>query len=141
VSIGNSTNLQDNVHVGSLAPGAGATTMGSYVSVGHGAVLQGCTVHDRALVGMNAVVQPGAVVKSGAIVAAGAVVPAGATVASGELWAGNPARRLRGLKPEEEKYLDELPTRYRELAGKHAAVLAHVRAGMDAKAAGGGASA
>lgn len=60
-------------------------------------------------------------VESGAMIAAGAVVEAGSTVASGELWAGNPARRVRELKQEEKDYLETLPDRWgqtRLLAGR-----------------------
>jgi carbonic anhydrase/acetyltransferase-like protein (isoleucine patch superfamily) len=60
VKIGHSTNLQDGVQVGSLTPDSGPTSIGSFVSVGHGAVLQSCTIEDRCLIGMNAVVQKGA---------------------------------------------------------------------------------
>ncbi len=58
------------------------------------------------------------------MVAAGAVVAAGTTVPSGELWGGNPARKLRDLKPEERTYIEKLPGRYRELAAQHQEVLA-----------------
>ena len=63
VSIGHNTNLQDGVYVGSLNPASKPTHIGSFVSVGHGAVLQGCTVKDKTLIGMNAVVQEGAMVR------------------------------------------------------------------------------
>jgi carbonic anhydrase/acetyltransferase-like protein (isoleucine patch superfamily) len=65
VRIGHSTNLQDGVHVGSLNPASKPTSIGSFVSVGHGAVLQGCTVQDKVLVGMNAVLQDGVTVSGG----------------------------------------------------------------------------
>jgi carbonic anhydrase/acetyltransferase-like protein (isoleucine patch superfamily) len=136
VTIGHNTNLQDGVSVGSLRPGGRATAVGSFVSVGHNAVLHSCTVQDRVLVGMNAVLQDGVTVESGAMVAAGAVVPAGATVPGGELWGGNPARRLRDLKPEERDYLEALPQRYQELAAQHKDALALVRAKMDRLAGG-----
>lgn len=54
-------------------------------------------------------------VESGSMVAAGAVVEAGTTVPSGELWAGNPARRVRALKQEEKDHLEALPERWGEL--------------------------
>lgn len=65
VSIGHSTNLQDGVFVGSMSPSSQATSVGSFVSVGHGAVLQGCTVQDKSLIGMNAVLQEGVKVRRG----------------------------------------------------------------------------
>jgi carbonic anhydrase/acetyltransferase-like protein (isoleucine patch superfamily) len=136
VSIGHNTNLQDGVSVGSLRPDGRRTQIGSHVSVGHNAVLHSCTVGDRTLIGMNAVVQDGAVVEGGAMVAAGAVVPAGATVPGGELWGGNPARRLRDLKPEEKEYLEALPRRYQELAGQHRDAISLVRARMERLSAG-----
>jgi carbonic anhydrase/acetyltransferase-like protein (isoleucine patch superfamily) len=63
VRIGHSTNLQDGVFVGSMNPLSTATSVGSFVSVGHGAVLQGCTVQDKSLIGMNAVLQEGVTVR------------------------------------------------------------------------------
>lgn len=126
VEIGHNTNLQDGVSVGSLSPSSSSTKIGSGVSVGHGAVLQGCTVEDNVLIGMNAVLQDGVRVASGAMVAAGAVLEPGAAVASGELWAGNPARKLRELKQEELEYLQSLPGRYQELAGQHQKILQHL---------------
>ena len=65
VTIGHNTNLQDGVYVGSMNPLSKPTSIGSFVSVGHGAVLQGCTVADKTLIGMNAVLQEGATVRGG----------------------------------------------------------------------------
>jgi len=130
VRIGADTNVQDGCCVGTLSPAGGPTTLGRGVSVGHGAVLRGCTVGDGALVGMNAVVGDGATVAPGAMVAAGAVVPDGATVPSGELWGGNPARKLRAMKPEEVRYVQALPEKYVALAAQHASVVAYMRERM-----------
>lgn len=132
VQIGHNTNLQDGAYVGSLKPGSGSTTVGSFVSVGHGAVLQSCSVADQVLIGMNAVLQEGVKVESGAMVAAGAVVSPGTTIPSGELWAGNPAKKLRELKSEEKAYLEALPTRYQQLAGQHKEVLKLLHARIEA---------
>lgn len=131
VSIGHNTNLQDGVFVGSMNPLSRATCVGSFVSVGHGAVLQGCTVGDKALIGMNAVLQEGVTVESGSMIAAGAVIEAGTTVGSGELWAGNPAKKIRELKQEERDYLDSLPDRYKDLAGQHKEILHHLQLKID----------
>lgn len=70
------------------------------------------------------------------MVAAGAVVQPGAVVPSGELWGGNPARRLRDLKPEEADYLADLPRRYQELAADHKGAHTLARARMERLAAG-----
>lgn len=130
VTVGADTNLQDGACVGTLSPSGRPTVVGRGVSVGHGAVLRGCTVGDRALIGMNAVVQDGATVEPGAMVAAGAVVPEGATVPSGELWGGNPARKLRAMKPEEARYVEALPGKYVDLAAQHKGVVAYMRERM-----------
>jgi carbonic anhydrase/acetyltransferase-like protein (isoleucine patch superfamily) len=130
VSVGADSNVQDGACVGTLSPSGHPTVIGRGVSVGHGAVLRGCTVGDGALVGMNAVVQDGATVEPGAMVAAGAVVPEGATVPSGELWGGNPARKLRAMKPEEARYVAALPGKYVDLAAQHASVASYMRERM-----------
>ena len=64
VSIGHNTNLQDGVFVGDMNPLGQPTSVGSFVSVGHGAVLQGCKVADKSLIGMNAVLQGGVTVST-----------------------------------------------------------------------------
>jgi carbonic anhydrase/acetyltransferase-like protein (isoleucine patch superfamily) len=130
VTVGAETNLQDGACVGTLNPQGHPTTVGRGVSVGHGAILRGCTVGDRALIGMNAVVSEGATVEPGAMVAAGAVIPENATVPSGELWGGNPARKLRAMKPEEVKYVDNLPSKYVDLAGQHKSVVSYMKERM-----------
>ncbi len=68
------------------------TEIGSDVTIGHGAILHGCTIADRAMVGIGAIVLDGAVVESDAIVAAGAVVSPGNRVKAGEMWAGCPGQ-------------------------------------------------
>jgi carbonic anhydrase/acetyltransferase-like protein (isoleucine patch superfamily) len=130
VSIGAETNLQDGACVGTLSPEGKPTRVGRGVSVGHGAVLRGCTVGDRALIGMNAVVQDGATVEREAMVAAGAVVGEGVVVPTGELWGGNPARKLRAMKPEEQRYVQQLPGKYVDLAAQHASVVSYMRERM-----------
>ena len=101
VSIGSQTNVQDNVviHVArhNAANRAAPTTIGSNVTIGHGATIHAADIEDCALLGMGATVMDGARVQKGAIVAAGALVPPGATVPSGEIWAGSPAKLLRKL--------------------------------------------
>ena len=97
IRIGARTNIQDltMVHVtGGIAP----TRIGDEVTVGHGAVLHGCTVHDRVLVGMGAIVLDGAVLETDIILAAGAVVPPGTRLQSGYLYVGNPVKQLRALR-------------------------------------------
>src|ERR1700712_5007422 len=93
ISIGPRSNLQDLVAV-HADPGYPAV-IGAGVTVGHGAVLHGCTLEDGCLIGMGAIVLNGAVVGAGAMVAAGALVVGGQQVPAGALVAGSPAKVRR----------------------------------------------
>ena len=99
IILGAGSNVQDNVscHVDAGFP----LTVGRDVSVGHNAVLHGCTVEDGALVGMGAIVMNGAVIGAGSLVAAGAVVLEGTVVPPGSLVTGVPARVRRQLGDDE----------------------------------------
>jgi carbonic anhydrase/acetyltransferase-like protein (isoleucine patch superfamily) len=100
VRIGRNTNIQDNatIHVTHFK---NPTWVGENVTVGHGAVLHGCTVKDGALIGMKAVVLDRAVIGEGSLVAAGAVVLGGTVVPPGSLVAGIPAKVIRPLNEKE----------------------------------------
>ena len=100
ITLGERSNLQDGVvcHVDAGYP----VTIGSGVSVGHRAVLHGCTVEDDCLIGMSATVLNGAVIGAGSLVAAGAVVLEGTVVPPGSLVAGVPAKVRREMTPEEQ---------------------------------------
>jgi carbonic anhydrase/acetyltransferase-like protein (isoleucine patch superfamily) len=95
IEIGEESSIQDNVviHCAKELP----TIVGARVTVGHGAMLEGCMIEDEALVGMGAIVLQRARVESGAMLAAGAVVPERAVVRSGALSAGLPAREKKEL--------------------------------------------
>ena len=121
VTIGAGANVQDHVVIESTA--ACGAIIGASVTIGHNAVLTGCTVGDATLIGMGAVVGEGAVVEGGAMVAAGAVVSPCTVVKAGELWGGNPAVKLRDLKPEQVKSLQFQADAYVELAEKHGAAV------------------
>lgn len=99
IVVGENSNLQDNVsvHVDDGHP----TLIGSNVSVGHNAVVHGCTIGDGSLVGMGAVILSGAVIGSGCLIAGGAVVLGGTEVPDGSLVAGVPAKVRRALTDEE----------------------------------------
>jgi Carbonic anhydrases/acetyltransferases, isoleucine patch superfamily len=99
IVVGEETNLQDGVVV-HADPGF-PVSVGDRVSVGHRAVLHGCTVEDDVLIGMGAVVLNGAHVGKGSLVAAGAIVLEGTTVPPGTLVAGVPAKVRRQLTDEE----------------------------------------
>lgn len=99
IEIGEGTNLQDGVTV-HVDPGFPAT-VGANVSVGHNAVLHGCTVEDGCLIGMGAVVLNGAHIGSGSLIAAGAVIAQNMVVPPGSLVAGVPGKVRRGLGEDE----------------------------------------
>jgi carbonic anhydrase/acetyltransferase-like protein (isoleucine patch superfamily) len=119
ISLGADSNLQDGCVV-HADPGF-ATVVGSGVSVGHRAVLHGCTVEDGALIGMGAIVLNGARIGAGSLVAAGAVVLEGTVVPPGSLVAGLPARVRRDLTEEERAGIVRNTQRYVERARAHAA--------------------
>ena len=76
------------------------TIIGNDVSIGHRAIVHGCTIHDEVLIGMGAIVMDRAVVESKVLVAAGAVVTEGKVLESGFLYAGIPARKIKPLTEE-----------------------------------------
>ncbi len=76
------------------------TRIGNSVSIGHGAIVHGCTVEDRVLIGMGAIVMDNAHIGTGSIIAAGAVVLEGTDVPSGTIWAGVPAKKVKDISPE-----------------------------------------
>lgn len=99
ITVGKASNIQDNCV---LHGDAGCNvTVGEYVTVGHGAILHGCTVEDKCLIGMNAVVLDHAVVGAGSIVGAGAVVSAGTVIPPNSLVVGIPGKVKRTLTEED----------------------------------------
>lgn len=117
ISIGADSNVQDNctVHVDPGFP----VTLGERVSVGHNAVLHGCTVEDDVLIGMGATVLNGARIGAGSLVAAQALVPQGMDVPPGSLVAGVPAKVKRELTAEERETVKLNAAMYLELARVH----------------------
>lgn len=100
VSIGNRVNIQDGavIHCTYLKH---ETHIGNNVSVGHNAIVHGCTIHDNVLVGMGAIVMDGCVVESNSIIAAGAVVTQNTHVVSGSIYAGVPAKKVKDIDQSE----------------------------------------
>lgn len=95
IVIGQHSNVQDGCifHVENER----ACIVGDYVTVGHGAILHGCTIEDGALIGMGAIILNGAVIQKGAMVAAGALIKEGMMVPAYSLAAGVPAKILKTL--------------------------------------------
>jgi len=117
ISVGPGSNLQDNV-VLHADPGF-PCSVGAGVSVGHNAVVHGCTVEDDCLIGMSATILNGAVVGTGSLVAAGAVVLEGTVIPPRSLVAGVPAKVRRELTDEELDGVRGNASRYVELARAH----------------------
>jgi carbonic anhydrase/acetyltransferase-like protein (isoleucine patch superfamily) len=122
IEVGACSNIQDNVsvHVDAAHP----ARIGAYVSVGHNAVVHGCTIGDGSLIGMGSVVLSGAVIGAGSLVAAGAVVREGAEIPPGSLVAGVPAVVRRALTDEEIAGLRRNAERYLAHAERHGAAAA-----------------
>lgn len=120
IEIGVDTNIQDGVtiHVDQEFP----CRVGARVSVGHNAVLHGCTVEDDSLIGMGAIVLNGAVVGAGSLVAAGAVVPPGMVVPPRSLVSGVPGRVRRELSEAEVSHNRHNAVAYRLLIDVHRVV-------------------
>lgn len=111
IRVGQYTNIQDGVVVHCTFETA-PTVIGSYVNIGHNALVHGCTINDFVLVGMGAIVMDHAVVEPYTIIAAGAVVLEGMRCESGFLYAGIPARKVKPVTAEQRKLLEQLPHRY-----------------------------
>lgn len=118
IVIGERSNLQDNVscHVDTGAP----LTVGRGVSVGHNAVLHGCTIEDNVLVGMHATVMNGAVIGADSLIAAGALVTEGAVIPPRSLVAGVPGKVRRTLSDDEVQALTHNAEVYLEHSAMHA---------------------
>lgn len=115
IRIGARSNIQDGTIIHATKDRAG-TYIGDAVTVGHAAILHACVLGDRCFIGMGAIVLDEAVVEDEAMLAAGAVLTPGKRLPSGELWAGNPARKMRDLKPEERAGFLASADRYVEYA-------------------------
>jgi len=110
IRVGARTSVQDGsvlhvTHDGPYNPGGFALVIGDDVTIGHRAVLHGCTVGNRCLVGMGAIVMDGVVVEDEVIIAGGALVAPGTRCESRSLYLGSPARRARGLSGAEVEML------------------------------------
>ena len=99
IRMGHKVNVQDGACIHCTYKKFG-TTIGNNVSIGHNAIVHGCTVHDNVLIGMGAIVMDGAVVNSNTIIAAGAVVLEGTNCEAGSIYAGVPAKKVKDIPQE-----------------------------------------
>ena len=124
IVIGEDSNFQDGA-IGHSDPGF-PLTIGARVTVGHQAILHGCTVHDDCLIGMGARILNGAVLESECLVGAGALITEGKRFESGSLIVGSPARVVRQLTEQERQVLRLSATHYAEKAARYAEQLREV---------------
>jgi carbonic anhydrase/acetyltransferase-like protein (isoleucine patch superfamily) len=99
IRIGSKVNVQDAAIIHCTYQKA-ATTIGNNVSIGHRAIVHGCTIKDNVLIGMGAIVMDHAIVESNCLIAAGAVVLENSRLESGYIYAGIPAKKVKPLSPE-----------------------------------------
>lgn len=117
IRVGARTNIQDGtvVHVDSVEFSA---VIGDDVTIGHAAIIHGCTIGDGAFIGMGSTLLNGAEVAPGAVLAAGSLLTQGKHIGPGELWRGNPAKFWRLLEPGEAARFAANAPHYVELAGR-----------------------
>ena len=99
IKMGNKVNVQDGAVIHCTYKKS-PTTIGNNVSIGHNAIVHGCTVKDNVLIGMGAILMDDCVVESNSIIAAGAVVTQGTRVEAGSIYAGMPAKKIKEVSPE-----------------------------------------
>ena len=99
IKMGNKVNVQDGAVIHCTYQKS-PTTIGNSVSIGHNAIVHGCTIHDNVLIGMGSIVMDDCVVESNSIIAAGAVLTQNTRVESGTIYAGVPAKKVKDISPE-----------------------------------------
>ncbi|WP_293269008.1 gamma carbonic anhydrase family protein [Neptunomonas sp.] len=124
IRIGHSCSIQDGsilhiTHAGPYNPDGYPLIIGDHVTVGHQAMLHGCSIGDRVLVGMGAMVMDGAVIESDVVLGAGSLVPPGKTLVSGFLYVGRPAKQVRALTEKEMSYFTYTAGNYVKLKDQH----------------------
>ncbi len=96
IKIGNKVNIQDGAVIHCTYQ-KHPTIIGNNVSIGHNAIVHGCTIHDNVLIGMGAIVMDNCIIESNAIIAAGAVITQNTVVPSGTIYAGVPAKKVKDI--------------------------------------------
>lgn len=132
IRIGNRTNIQDGtvVHV---SEGFAPTHIGSDVTIGHKAIIHGCTLEDGSFVGMGATVMDNATVETGGMLAAGALLTPKKIIGGGELWAGSPAKYFRDLSRDEARFIYTSAKHYVDLGQNYIKELRGLEAKPKAK--------
>jgi carbonic anhydrase/acetyltransferase-like protein (isoleucine patch superfamily) len=99
IKIGNKVNIQDGAVIHATYKKS-PTTIGNNVSIGHNAIVHGCTIQDNVLIGMGSIVMDDCVIESNSIIAAGAVLTKNTHVKSGSIYAGVPAKKIKDISQE-----------------------------------------
>ena len=99
IQMGNRVNIQDGAVIHCTYEKT-KTILGNNVSIGHNALVHGCTVEDNVLIGMGSIVMDDCYIESGSIIAAGAVLLEGTRVEAGSIYAGVPAKKVKSISPE-----------------------------------------
>ena len=99
IKIGNKVNVQDGAVIHATYQKS-PTNIGNNVSIGHNALVHGCTIQDNVLIGMGSIIMDDCVIESNSIIAAGAVVTKNTHVASGSIYAGVPAKKVKDISQE-----------------------------------------
>jgi carbonic anhydrase/acetyltransferase-like protein (isoleucine patch superfamily) len=111
IHVGRNTNIQDNTVLHGML-GKWPVVLGEDVTVGHSAVLHGCVIEDRCLIGMGVIILNGARIGRDSIIAAGTLIPEGTVVEAGSLWMGSPGKFRRFLSDEEKASILTYRTNY-----------------------------
>lgn len=112
IEMGNKVNVQDGAIIHCTYQ-KHPTKIGNNVSIGHNAIVHGCTIHDNVLIGMGAIVMDNCVVESNSIIAAGAVVTQNTRVESGSIYAGVPAKKVKEINQSDfAGEIDRISTNY-----------------------------
>jgi carbonic anhydrase/acetyltransferase-like protein (isoleucine patch superfamily) len=120
IRIGQRTSVQDGsvlhiTHASDFNPGGYPLIIGDDVTIGHQAMLHGCTIGNQVLIGMKAMIMDGVIVEDKVIVAAGALVPPGKTLESGYMYVGSPAKKARPLTEKELRFFPYTAANYVKL--------------------------
>jgi carbonic anhydrase/acetyltransferase-like protein (isoleucine patch superfamily) len=112
ITIGNKVNIQDGAVIHCTYQ-KHATVIGNNVSIGHNAIVHGCTIEDNVLIGMGAIVMDNCIIKSNSIIAAGAVITQNTTVESGVIYAGVPGKKIKEINQSNfAGEIDRIATNY-----------------------------
>ncbi|OUR61234.1 gamma carbonic anhydrase family protein [Bermanella sp. 47_1433_sub80_T6] len=128
IRIGKRCSIQDTsvlhiTHASDYNPGGYPLILGDEVTVGHMAMLHGCTIGNQVLIGMQAMVMDGVVIEDQVVLGAGSLVPPGKTLKSGHLYVGRPAKMVRELTQKELNYFSYTAGNYVKLKNEHLAEL------------------